>query len=146
MWKVPAKAAAGSTAASRSRGSRDSSMLTLSWAPSGAASVGDRVGASRREQPVEHGGCAGGDEHALRRGAGSAVPGHLARRGRRDSDLGAGEDVGAGRRGRAGQRVGDRTHAADRHVPVAGAAADEVVEEADVLAQVARRACRRRCR
>ena len=36
----------------------------------------------------------------------------------------------------AGQPVGHRTHAADRDVPVAGAATDEVVEEADVLAQV----------
>ena len=40
MWNVPAKAAAGSTASSRSLGSRERSMLTLSWAPSGASSVG----------------------------------------------------------------------------------------------------------
>ena len=39
MWNVPAKAARGSTRSSRSRGSRDRSMLTLSCAPSGAGSV-----------------------------------------------------------------------------------------------------------
>ena len=36
---------------------------------------------------------------------------------------------------RRGQRAADRAHAADRHVPVAGAAADQVVEEAHVLPQ-----------
>ena len=34
-----------------------------------------------------------------------------------------------------GQRVGDRAHAADRHPPLAGAVADQVVEEAAVLDQ-----------
>ncbi len=37
MWKVPANASRGSTEVSRSRGSRLSSMLTLSCAPSGLA-------------------------------------------------------------------------------------------------------------
>ncbi len=33
------------------------------------------------------------------------------------------------------QRVGDGAHAADRDVPVTGAAAEQVVQEADVLSQ-----------
>ena len=51
-------------------------------------------------------------------------------------DLGAAAQLGAGAaRGRL-QRAGHGAHAADRHVPVAGAVADHVVEEAAVLAQV----------
>ena len=37
MWNVPANAASGATAESRSRGRRVSSRLTLTWAPSGSA-------------------------------------------------------------------------------------------------------------
>ncbi len=53
-----------------------------------------------------------------------------------------GRDVRGGQDGRAGvargpfQLAGDRAHAADRHVPVPRPAADQVVEEADVLLQV----------
>ena len=53
-----------------------------------------------------------------------------------------GGDVRGGQDGRAGvargplQLAGDRAHAADRHVPVPRPAADQVVEEADVLLQV----------
>ena len=51
------------------------------------------------------------------------------------ADAGAGEDLGAARGGRAQQRGGDRAHAADGHPPLAGAVADQVVEEAAVLHQ-----------
>ena len=34
-----------------------------------------------------------------------------------------------------GQRSADRAHAADRHVPIAGAATQQVIQEADVLQQ-----------
>ncbi len=47
MWKVPAKASRGSTERSRSFGSRVSSMLTLSWAPSGAGGGGSPSRAAR---------------------------------------------------------------------------------------------------
>ena len=51
-------------------------------------------------------------------------------------DLGAAAQLGAGAaRGRL-QRAGHRAHPAHRHVPIAGAVADHVVEEAAVLAQV----------
>ena len=46
------------------------------------------------------------------------------------ADAGAGDDLGAGLAGRGEQRVGDRAHAAHRHPPLAGAVADQVVEEA----------------
>ena len=58
------------------------------------------------------------------------------------ADAGAGDDLGAGGGGAAGQGVGDRAHAADRHPPLAGAVADQVVEEAAVLDQ--RRVVQRR--
>lgn len=44
-------------------------------------------------------------------------------------------DLGARRTGGPGQRVGERAHAAHGDVPVTGAAADHVVEEAPVLEQ-----------
>ena len=44
------------------------------------------------------------------------------------------------------ERVGDRAHAADRHPPLAGAVADQVVEEAAVLDQRGVVHGRRRCR
>ncbi|CAM5697193.1 hypothetical protein SFUMM280S_08810 [Streptomyces fumanus] len=47
----------------------------------------------------------------------------------------AGGEHGTGRPGGGGQRVGERAHPADRHVPGAGAAADDVVQEAAVLEQ-----------
>ena len=57
-------------------------------------------------------------------------------RARRDgADAGAGDDLRARLDRGPGQRVGDRAHAADRHPPLAGAVADEVVEEAAVLDQ-----------
>ena len=114
-------------------------MLTLSWAPSTSDSVSTGVGAGGGEQAVEHGGRAARDEVA---GHGAAAPCVTA--GPRDlaggrvhrRDLGSGEDGRSGRDRCCRKRVRERTHAADGHVPVAGAAPDEVVEEADVLAQV----------
>ncbi len=58
------------------------------------------------------------------------------------ADPGAGDDLGPRRGGAAGQRVGDRAHAAHGHPPLAGAVADQVVEEAAVLDQ--RRVVQRR--
>jgi hypothetical protein len=49
--------------------------------------------------------------------------------------LTAGEEFGAGRTGRVGQRGGERTHAAHGDIPVPGSAADHVVQEAAVLTQ-----------
>ena len=111
-WNVPANASRGSTAASRSRGSRESSMLSLSWAPSGG-----RLGLRLAEQPGEHG----------RRDVGEHVPGRRPsrrpsgprRRGRSRSPR---RRSGSPRRPRSaapGERVGERAHPADRHVPVA---------------------------
>ena len=48
---------------------------------------------------------------------------------------GAGDDLGPGVDGGPRERVGDRAHPADRHPPLAGAVADQVVEEAAVLEQ-----------
>ena len=63
-WNVPANASRGSTCASRSRGSRASSMLTLSWAPSGGGSGGRLA-----EQAREHGAARRWRARARRRGA-----------------------------------------------------------------------------
>src|SRR5690242_12182821 len=119
MWKVPAKAAAGSTAASRRRGGR---CRTRS-----------------REEAVEDGGRATGHEGATDGAATAgapAGPGDLARRGVDGRDLGAGDDRRAGRDRCCRKGVRECSHAADGDVPVTGAATDEVVEEADVLTQV----------
>ena len=48
---------------------------------------------------------------------------------------GAGRQRRSGVRDRSRERVGDRTHPADRHPPLASAVADQVVEEAAVLDQ-----------
>jgi hypothetical protein len=48
-------------------------------------------------------------------------------------DLRIGSDRDAGTASRVGDGSGDRTHAADRHVPVAGPATNDVIHEADVL-------------
>ena len=65
------------------------------------------------------------------------MPGHLraAVAAADRADAGGGDELGARVGGRPGQRVGDRTHAADRHPPLAGPVADQVVEEAAVLHQ-----------
>ncbi len=64
------------------------------------------------------------DLGAVRRRPGSALT------------AGVGQDLGAARRARPSQeRLGDRAHAADGHPPLAGAVADQVVEEAAVLDQ-----------
>ena len=114
-------------------------MLTLSCAPSGAGSVSTGAAPAAASSSVEHGGRAARTGPSRPRAARCRpcrlrTPGDLAAGVDRD-DLGAGHQLGAGGDRRRGQPVGDRAHAADRHVPVAGAAADEVVEEADVLGQ-----------
>ena len=67
----------------------------------------------------------------------AVVPGDLgAVRRRADAaDAGAGHDLGTPLGRRREQRRGDRAHAADGHLPLAGAVADQVVEEAAVLDQ-----------
>ena len=59
---------------------------------------------------------------------------HLAVGGDRD-DVGVGAQLRSGIAGRSLELGADAPHAADRHVPVARAAADHVVQEAAVLAQ-----------
>ena len=55
---------------------------------------------------------------------------------------GPGDELGSGGDGRPGEGVGHGAHAADGHPPLAGAVADQVVEEAPVLDQ--RRVVQRR--
>ena len=121
-------------------------MLTFSCAPSGARPAG-----ARPQQPVEHGRrdvgqhvAADGDAlvaaASAQRTATPSRPGSIAVTSapQRSSAPAA--------RAAALERAGDRAHAADRHVPVAGAVADHVVEEAAVLAQVGVVRRRRTCR
>ena len=78
-----------------------------------------------------------------------AVPGRPRRRRRRLGSRSTSAPVTSsapGAAGGRGERVGDRAHAADRHPPLAGAVADQVVEEAAVLDAATGRACARRCR
>ena len=94
--------------------------------------LGRGLGVGLAEQPREHGGRdVGEDVPGARR---AAVPADLAVRVDR-GHLGAAADLGAGLAGGPLQRGRHRAHAADRHVPVAVAVADHVVEEAAVLAQ-----------
>ncbi len=140
-WKVPANASRGSTAPSRRRGSRASSMLSLSCAPSGA-----RLGRRLAEQPREHRRRDVGEDVAAR-GA-PAVPADLGARpvGHDLRDLDAAAELRARRLGGVRERRGHRAHAADGDVPVARAVADHVVEEAAVLAQRRVAGRRRTCR
>jgi hypothetical protein len=81
---------------------------------------------------------AGEDVPGGHRPLGAAVPGGDLRGaavGRDGDHLGAGDEVGARRPGGALERRGDGAHAADRHPPLAGPVADDVVEEAAVLPQ-----------
>ena len=55
--------------------------------------------------------------------------------GRDRADLGARADLGSGLAGGAVELAGDRSHAADRHIPVSGLVADHVVQEAAVRGQ-----------
>ena len=140
MWKVPAKAAAGSTALvaqPRQPGQQhvDLELGALGRrlgrrpapAPAAASSRLRTAGAQPATSTVARARCA-----ALGRRQVTSPVGVDRRRPRRRCS-----DRRAGRRPplRASPSV-TRAHAADGHVPVAGAAADEVVEEADVLAQV----------
>ena len=133
MWKVPENASRGSTEVSRSLGSRLQQHVHLEL---GALGGGGRL-------------VAGEARELLRRGVHEDVPGRddaLAVRAP-VGDLGgppvrldahrlvAGGDHDARVARRRGDRVRQGAHAADRHVPGAGAAADHVVEEAAVLPQ-----------
>ena len=131
-----------------SRGSRSSRRLILSWEPSGLVAgvrarrrAGSAAPTARRWPAPSRG------RTVCERVA--VVPGDRRRSSPSDSmplTPGAGDDLGAGAAGGRGERVGDRAHAADRHPPLAGAVADQVVEEAAVLDQRRRRSGRRRCR
>ena len=118
-----------------SRGSRSSSRLILSWAPSGFVS-GSSGSPSR--MCSTHG--ATFDEHERRLDGGRAAGGvevdlvELVT-GPDRRDAGADADLGPGRRSRPGQRVAERAHAAQGHQLLAGAVADQSVEEAAVLLQ-----------
>ena len=126
----------GSTRSSRSRGSRVSSMLTLSWAPSAPArSRPGPAPAAASSWLSTVGAQAGVDVAARARAHGRRCRQVTSPSGSTETNSAPVTDRRAGRDRRLRKRVGDRAHAADRHVPVAGAAADEVVEEADVLAQ-----------
>ena len=127
-WKVPANASRGSTAGSRSRGSRGEQHVELQL---GALRRAARAPARRAAGPA-------------RRGAtlASTCPAAAAPPSQRTSPSGSIAVTSTPQRISAPavraaprERVGERAHAADRHVPVALAVADHVVEEAAVLAQ-----------
>ena len=82
------------------------------------------------------------------RSCGAVVEGDLGAvgAGRDRADAGVGDDLRARLDRGPRERVGDRAHAADRHAPLAGAVADQVVEEAAVLDERRVVAARRRCR
>ena len=110
--------------------------MTFSCAPSGGAPAG-----ALPAQAVEHRGrdvgqhvAADGDVLAAAR-VGEAHRDAVGARLDR-GDLGAAAQLAPAAARRRLERGGDRAHAADGHVPVAGAVADDVVEEAAVLAQV----------
>ena len=110
-----------------------SSMLTFSWAPSGA-----RLGRPLAEQPGRA--CAGRHSATTWRSADRRPPRrNSAPRPCRPSastpHLGAATSSAPAAAARRRERVGDRPHPADRNVPLAGPVADHVVEEAAVLPQ-----------
>ena len=127
-WKVPANASRGSTCGSRSRGSRCEQHVELEL-----RALGGRLGLRLAEQPREHGRAR--PRPARARPPPSRRPSGPRRSGSIAVDLVAGADLGARLQRGARERVGERAHAADGHVPVALAVADHVVEEAAVLAQ-----------
>ncbi len=127
---MPAKAVAGSRP-ERSRGSRRSSRLTLSWLPSGAAHVSrvgpEQSGGDGRSATEQHVRCVeagpvGQDD------LGAAVGERFDR-----GDDGARTEVGAGGARDPDELVGDAAHPAHGDPPLARAVADQVVEEAPVL-------------
>ena len=131
---MPEKATAGS-APDFSAGSRSSRKLILSC---DALGLGLGVLALAEQDP-QHPRCdagqhpAAGDRTRLR----PVVPRHLGavRAGGDRADPGTRDDLRAGLDGRLGQGRRDGPHAADRHPPLAGPVADQVVEEAAVLDQ-----------
>ena len=108
-------------------------MLTLTCAPSGP--LGGHGARRPPRSRVEHGRPdAAQHEAAAQRLGRSAADLDLAVGADRD-DLGVGAQLGPGIPRRPLELAADASHAADRHVPVPGSAADHVVQEAAVLAQ-----------
>ena len=129
MWNVPPNACSGVTLVAESRQAAQHQVHLHLRAL-------NRIGGRPAEQSGEH----------RRRHVGQHVVGadpvlgrtvlitYFAIRVDREN-LGVGDDVGTepGRGGR--QRAGDCPHSADRHVPVPGPPADEVIQEAHILDQ-----------
>ena len=106
-------------------------MLTLTWAPSGAGPAGPGRAAAAARPGRRWRTPAGRRSSGRRRchlGA-LAVGAHA-------DDVDAGDELGAPLLGRRGELRRHRAHATDGDVPVAGAAADDVVQEATVGEQV----------
>ena len=103
----------------------------MSCAPSGAGSDGGQPLELRRGHP--------GEQVATLRSPLLPALGeaHLDSLGARlhTQHLGPRAQLGSGAEGRIDQRPGDGSHAPERHVPLSGAPAEHVVEEAAVLAQ-----------
>ena len=128
-WNVPANAVAGS-APERSRGSRASTMLTFSCEPEGRR---PGIGAGQLGQ---HGGRRAAD-HVRRRRPRARSPSSSVQCDRdavgarvEGGHRGPGDQLRAVPPGGRGHRAADRAHAADRHPPLAGPVADQVVQEA----------------
>ena len=105
-------------------------QVDLELRPAGVRLAGDRRPVEER---VEHLRRARGIEHRTAEGAARRLDGPVA--GIDAGDLDARSDLGSRRGRRLVERTRHRAHPADRDVPVAGSAADHVVQEADVLAQ-----------
>ena len=136
MWKVPANAASGATAVVAQAGEPAQQHVDLDLRALGRRSATPSAplppAASSRART------AGPTPLSTRRPRSGlrtlAADRHLAVGGDR-GHLGVGAQVGPGLPSRALELGADAAHAADRDVPVAGAAADHVVQEAAVLAQ-----------
>ena len=106
----------------------------MSWLPSGSGPA-----ASLAASPSSRASTAGAAPQRTSRAGDDLAAGQLdlglATVGPHGGDLGAGPQRRAGRARRGGERVRHRAHPAHGHVPVAGAVADDVVEEAAVLRQ-----------
>ena len=145
-WKVPPKAASGATSASRRRGSRRSSMLTLTWAPSGALDPPAERSAARASRASSTAGPTAAQHEAtarawlLDRRSSTSPSGLIA-----VTSAPVRRSAPASRAARSSSAV-TWPMPPDRHVPVAGPAADHVVQEAAVLAQALVVGSARRCR
>ena len=139
MWKVPAKAAAGVHALVAQPRQPGQQHVDLQLRALGRRLGVDRRGTGRASSWLRTVGATPDSTVAPARAAQAlplpparqvtSPPGSTATTSAPVTSSAPGGDRGTG------QPVGDGAHAADRHVPVAGPAADEVVEEADVLGQ-----------